>query len=71
MACFLSRRPQKTFLWSILLKKRTKFQILAKKHWLTPLTQNPWTNATFRNGCFYTLKWLVLTKKHGLIPLEK
>ena len=57
MASFVSRGP-------ILLKKK-------KRQNFQYLTQNPWTNATFRSGCFYTLKWLVLTKKHGLTPLEK
>ena len=53
MACFRSRRPQKTFLWPILLKKRTQFPILAKKHWLTPLEKSKIFDF------FYSLKWLV------------
>ena len=57
MACFPSRGPQKTFLWPILLKKRTQFPILAKKHWLTPSEKGKIFD--FLNRCFYSLKWLV------------
>ena len=39
MACFLSRRPQNTFLWLILLKNKEgkNFQFLTKNHQVTPL----------------------------------
>ena len=53
MACFRSRRPQKTFLWPILLKKKDTIPNFGQKALANPFGKKQ----NFR--LFYSLKWLV------------
>ena len=57
MAIVLSTSSQNTLFWSILLKKRTKFQIFDHKPWTELFGKMP-TFSTFSNRRFFSLKWL-------------